>query len=443
MRLLGDLYRKHDQLDKAKGILLSALTGCEAKLGSEHELTLAVAYSLSVLYLTIGTLGEAEKLCQRSLKGFENVPAKNETETTHSPMLAAMNTLALIYSDQGRRAEAEKLYVRTLELYEQFLGPEDPATLNTVNNLGRLYLNQNRLGEAEKLLRRAVRASEIIIGPNHSTTLNAVGNLGIVYEKQGKLAEAEEMLRRAVDGFQNMLGPSHPLTRKAIAALASLDREQCNLGPVLLSQLPAAREPSSGSDRHLLPMIDSENGKNGSQNSDTGLFSLAQTALYSIVSGVSGPWTDLCQECRDLDLQKAMSYLKVVTRYPHGLLVADIGSRFKEKPNNGCPLCEMLFSSRLKPLNEAEAQVGDEIRAFSFVKSYEGVKETFVLEDPGISLCVVPRTLGFGQPAERMAAHFREHGHSFCYDRLSTRFEVLFPRLVKRNFDSTLVQQWA
>jgi tetratricopeptide (TPR) repeat protein len=134
MRSLGDLYRKQDKLDKADEMLLRALTGCENELGSEHDLTLAVAYSLSLLYRILDKPGEAEKMCQRALKGYENIPAKDET--TYSSMLAAMNTLGLIRSEQGREADAEKLYLSALELYEQFLGPEDPATLNTVNKLG-------------------------------------------------------------------------------------------------------------------------------------------------------------------------------------------------------------------------------------------------------------------------------------------------------------------
>jgi hypothetical protein len=188
--------------------------------------------------------------------------------------------------------------------------------------------------------------------------------------------------------------------------------------------------------------MDSKNGGNESQNSDTGLVSPVQTALRSLLSSPTGTLNGLCQECRDLDLQKAMSYLKVVCRYQYGLLVADVGNRFKDKPENECPLCQMLFFSRLKPQNEAEAQIGDEIRAFSFISWYEGVKKSFIIPDPGISLCVVPRSLGFGQPAERMAAHFREHGHAFCYDPLSTEFNILFPRFMKQKFDPALVQTW-
>lgn len=181
-----------------------------------------------------------------------------------------------------------------------------------------------------------------------------------------------------------------------------------------------------------------------SQNSDTGLVSSVQTALRSLFISPTGTQAqnELCQECRDLDLQKAMSYLKVVCRYQYGLLVADVGNRFKEKPENECPLCQMLFSSRLKPQNGAETQIGDEIRAFSFISGYEGVKKAFIIPDPGLSLCVVPRSLGFGQPAERMTAHFRNHGHSFCYDPRSTEFNILFPRSMKQKFDPALAKTW-
>ena len=62
-----------------------------------------------------------------------------------------MHGLGMLYADQGKLGEAEKMYQRALEGYEKALGPEHTSTLITVNNLGLLYADQGKLGEAEKM----------------------------------------------------------------------------------------------------------------------------------------------------------------------------------------------------------------------------------------------------------------------------------------------------
>ncbi|KJR81878.1 uncharacterized protein SPSK_03002 [Sporothrix schenckii 1099-18] len=174
----------------------------------------------------------------------------------------------------------------------------------------------------------------------------------------------------------------------------------------------------------------------------SGILALAQMTLNLVTRPVTQLWNDVCEDCSGLELRKIMSInMHLFQTYQYGLLVADVGDRFKTMPANGCPLCQMLFAHRLKARGEGEASDGHEIRAFSYVQWYEGVNtHDFVMPDPGISLCVVPRSFGFDQPPERMMSHFREHGHVFCYDSLSFGFNLLSPRVRKDRFDASFVQ---
>jgi hypothetical protein len=167
-------------------------------------------------------------------------------------------------------------------------------------------------------------------------------------------------------------------------------------------------------------------------------------ASHSPLSALGEPLDELCQGCHEMDLHKIMSInMHLPKQYQYGLLVAEVGDRFKTMPDNNCALCKMFFSSRLRPQDTSEARAEDEIRAFSFVDWFEGINtKKFMMPDSGVSLCVVPRSLGFGQPRERMATHFRENGHVFCYSPKSSQFSILSPNIVKRDFDAVLVKSW-
>lgn len=151
-----------------------------------------------------------------------------------------------------------------------------------------------------------------------------------------------------------------------------------------------------------------------------------------------------CEECTGMGFQEIMSIkMDLPQKYQYGLLVADVGQRFKKSPENGCPLCIQLFSHRLSPMDAAEAQIDDEIRAFSFVRWYDGIDTAkYGIPDSGLSLCVVPRSFGYGQPPERMARHFREHGHVFCYDAVTPNSAVIAPRETAQDFDAGVVLAW-
>ncbi|OCK72888.1 FabD/lysophospholipase-like protein, partial [Lepidopterella palustris CBS 459.81] len=72
-------------------------------------------------------------------------------------MVYAIHGLGMLYANQGKLGEAEKMYQRALQGYEKALGAEHTSTLNTVNNLGNLYADQGKLGKAEKMYQRALQ----------------------------------------------------------------------------------------------------------------------------------------------------------------------------------------------------------------------------------------------------------------------------------------------
>jgi tetratricopeptide (TPR) repeat protein len=215
--LVGNLYAAQGKLGEAEKMYERALQGYEEALGPNHTSTLDTVNNLGALYAGQGKLAGAKKMYERALRGKEEALGP-----THTSTLDTVNNLGILYADQGKLAGAEQMYERALRGKEEALGPTHTSTLDTVNNLGIIYKNQGKLGEAEQMYERALRGKEEALGPNHTSTLQTVGNLGNLYANQGKLGEAEQMYKRALRGYEEALGPNHTSTLQTVGNLGAL-----------------------------------------------------------------------------------------------------------------------------------------------------------------------------------------------------------------------------
>ena len=220
----AELYWQNNMYAEAEEMYLRALQKYEKTLGFEHKSTLDTVNNLGLLYIHQDKLVEAEKMCMRTLRGYE----KQGLE--HISTLNTVHNLGVLYFDQGKLAEAEEMYLRALRGYEKAWGLEHISTLNTVNNLGNLYSDQGKLAEAEEMYMRALQGREKALGPEHTSTLETVNNLGVLYYELGKTDSnkftiAEKMYVRALQGRKKALGPEHTSTLDTVNNLGVLYEE--------------------------------------------------------------------------------------------------------------------------------------------------------------------------------------------------------------------------
>ena len=185
----------------------------EKTLGAEHPTTATSLSNLgNVLYLQ-GKFKEAEEMHRRVLAVREKVLGMEHPDTATS-----MNNLANVLQQQGKddllapseaRAQArfnlqaytetENLFRKALAIQERTLGPEHPATANTLNNLSTYLDRRGRAEEAEPLQRRALDILEKSLGPLHPDTAAMLTTLAVMLDRQGKLTESEALYRKAVE----------------------------------------------------------------------------------------------------------------------------------------------------------------------------------------------------------------------------------------------------
>ena len=185
----------------------------ERTLGKEHPTTATSLSNLgNVLYLQ-GKSKEAEAVHRRAFAIREKVLGAEHPDTATS-----MNNLANVLQEQGKDellspseariqarfnlqayTETESLFRKALAIQERTLGPDHPATANTLNNLSTYLDRRGRSQEAEPLQRRALDILEKSLGPLHPDTAAMLTTLALMLDRQGKLAESEALYRKAVE----------------------------------------------------------------------------------------------------------------------------------------------------------------------------------------------------------------------------------------------------
>ena len=112
-----------------------------------------------------------------------------------------MHNLAELLRKESKYGEAEVLFKKALEGERRVLGPDSPATMNTVASLGELRLQQEQYSEAETLLRVALSVQEEKDRENWRR-YNYQILLGASLAGQGKYDEAEPLL---LSGYQGLV----------------------------------------------------------------------------------------------------------------------------------------------------------------------------------------------------------------------------------------------
>ncbi len=187
----------------------------------------------------------ARRLHQRGLELRESVLGPDHPATAES-----LNNLAILLKHQGDYAEARRLYERAVATYERRFGPNHPDTATALGNLALLLQTEGAFGEARPLFERALAISEKASGRDSLQTATALGNLARLLQVSGEDARALQLNERTLAIFKAKLGADHPATASAMAALGNAMRAENGRsdGRALQEQALAVHEAALGPD---------------------------------------------------------------------------------------------------------------------------------------------------------------------------------------------------
>jgi tetratricopeptide (TPR) repeat protein len=137
-----------------------------------------------------------------------------------------LNEAGLYLYEHGQYAATRPLYEQALTIRERVLGPDHPATAQTLNHLGQLTRKLSSDDDAERYYARARAIRERVLGPGHPDTAQTLNDLGDLAHTQGQYPLAETFYRQALTIRAQTLGRAHSDTIRSIGDLAGIRDEQ-------------------------------------------------------------------------------------------------------------------------------------------------------------------------------------------------------------------------
>ncbi|KAF2188000.1 hypothetical protein K469DRAFT_748796 [Zopfia rhizophila CBS 207.26] len=159
----------------------------------------------------------------------------------------------------------------------------------------------------------------------------------------------------------------------------------------------------------------------------------------------------ICQECRQLNLQKVINIdISALRMSDHGVLL-----RPSAKDTEGLREAAVLFAAFFPELycdfrfdnDDTYGNEGEyELRAFAFLNTFIGVNCDVINASEhleavdSISLLIVPPNSCIDK--NQFWDKLLREGYAICYDESRSRPEAFTAKIVPRHFDHSLVEQW-
>ncbi len=179
---------------------------------------LEVAAMQTTLGISLEGLGEATLAVEVLQKAFDT--RKAQLGPNHPATLDTMNTLGWAYLLSDQLAKAVPLLEETLEKRKTMLGPEHPSTLLSMNNLAAAYQHSGQFAKARPLFEDALQKRRAQLGPDHFDTLVSMNNLAWAYHASVQVAKAIPLYEETLERRKALLGPDHPEMLLSMSDLA-------------------------------------------------------------------------------------------------------------------------------------------------------------------------------------------------------------------------------
>ncbi len=162
-----------------------------------------------------GNLGEAARLCQRSLEAQERRLGSDDPAIANT-----LNKLGQIYNANKQFFDAKPVLERALEILEGF-GISNADLAMVLLNLGDAEAALKEYPKAVAYINRSITISETCGRDLYVRTV-ALNNLAKLYTTIGRYDESSAVFDLAIPAFERTFGPDHPNTARVLTNYASL-----------------------------------------------------------------------------------------------------------------------------------------------------------------------------------------------------------------------------
>ena len=151
------------------------------------------------------------------------VPAR---DLRMADLIDAKANLAFARGDFGGALDE---YRRALEIYEELLGPDDPALAMTLHSIANCLSGQGEGEQALAVLERILAIEEQNLGAEHPDVAWTLINLSLAHGVEHRYDEAHELALRALKIREQVYGPEHRFVGHALQFMCGADADRGRL----------------------------------------------------------------------------------------------------------------------------------------------------------------------------------------------------------------------
>ncbi len=217
---LGGIYGQLGKLDRADGLLTSALARRRAIYGNDHPEVAESLVALGLLRVTEGRLEDAEKLIREGLAmSRRRLPAND-------PAVArATSALGKVLEHRGKYPEAIQALEEAIRI-QSAPGAPAPDLAESLSELANTHFYLGHYDISDSLNRRLLATYRQLYGERHPLVADDLINLSAIQYNLGHYAAAETFARQALDINQGWYGKDHPEVAASLTFLGqALGRE--------------------------------------------------------------------------------------------------------------------------------------------------------------------------------------------------------------------------
>lgn len=221
------LVHKHFRngtLDEAISIAQDLLDRQIRVLGPEHHDVINTRHNIADIMLNQGKAEEACKELQLVLSFYEkSLPAD------HIHKLICLNDLAVALGQCKKIDEGKEMLLQALKAHERTSTMKSQNAARVLANLGEVLRINEIYTDALTYLRQALTIRKEVVGEDHPDTLNTIYDICIILFHLKEYEESNSLMWDGLARSERTLGATHSLTHKFVRSLAIELENQGNL----------------------------------------------------------------------------------------------------------------------------------------------------------------------------------------------------------------------
>lgn len=223
---LGGYLEEQAEYHQARVVISQGIKASQISLGLNHPTAIRLLQQQGEVSFRLGEFKEAQTYLERALELARADVVQGAPQLREASIL---NDLSLVFLSIGSLPEAQKHAERSLALQEESLGKDHPQISSVAGNLGVIIMRQARFDEARPYIERSISITKLHLGPSNPKVAVHLNTLGNLLSELGRYSDAQECFMQALELIKQNYGLDHPNAAAVLRNIGDVHQRLGNL----------------------------------------------------------------------------------------------------------------------------------------------------------------------------------------------------------------------